>query len=300
VLLKQQALTTPWDPLSEEVDQEIYGATLKREIKNIIKSYTGLFDPLCELIQNALDALDERKRIEKDYVPQLWIEINLRDNYVCVTDNGIGFTETQFRSHLRPNVSFKGGGTRGDKGVGATYLAYGFNFLQVGTKTNEFSYVGDIKGGREWLEDEKNIKPRPTVRPSTPIHGAFGGIDRGATYCLKLTGDYIRPSNLTWSGAVTSDQWETILRVKTPLGGIYLNRPKTETVCILKVVNADGVPDEKTVKNCEYLYPHTVISTCVDLREIIKTQTELTNKLKSVTKLPDRFYKLNGIYSFWS
>ncbi|MGA2789483.1 MAG: ATP-binding protein [Candidatus Bathyarchaeia archaeon] len=297
---KQQSLTTPWDPLSEEVDQEIYGATLKREIKNIIKSYTGWFDPLSELIQNALDAVDERKRIEKDFLPKLWIEINLKDNYVCVTDNGIGFTETQFRSFLRPNVSFKGGGTRGDKGVGVTYLAYGFNSLQLGTKTSDFSYVGDIKGGREWVEDEKNIKPRPTVRASTPIHSAFGGIDRGSTFCLRLTGDYIRPSNLTWSGAETCDQWETILRIKTPLGGTYLDRPKTETVCVLKVVNTGGTYQEKTVKNCEYYYPHTVVSTCVDLRDIIRTQTELTAKGKSVTKLPEHFYKLNGIYSFWS
>jgi hypothetical protein len=139
--------------------------------------------------------------------------------------NGIGFTETQFRSHLRPNVSFKGGGTRGDKGVGATYLAYGFNFLQIGTKTSEFSYVGDIKGGREWVEDEKNIKPRPTVRPSTAIHSAFEGIDQGSTYCLKLTGDYIRPSNLTWSGAVACDQWETVLRI-----GLFLQDPRPSEV----------------------------------------------------------------------
>src|SRR4030067_3316683 len=87
-----------WDPLSTEtgMSEEIVGATLKREIKNIIKSYTGWFDPLSELIQNALDAVDKRKSEEKEYSPKVWIEINLKDNYVCVTDNGPGFKKEEF------------------------------------------------------------------------------------------------------------------------------------------------------------------------------------------------------------
>jgi len=280
--------------------EEIYGATLKREIKNIIKSYTGWFDPLSELIQNALDAVDERTRQEKGYVPRVWIEINLGDDYVCVTDNGIGFSEEQFATFLKPNVSFKGGGTRGDKGVGATYLAYGFNFLQIGTKGPGFSYVGNLEGGRAWVEDAKNVLPRPKVNASRPIHKAFDKIDRGSTFCLKFIGDYIRPSDLTWFGAETSKQWETILRIKTPLGGIYLDREIPKTTCTLCVIDSSGRTQQEEIQRCEYIYPHNAIPTCVDLGEIIEKQRTLTARGRPVSRLPDNLYQLNGIHSCWN
>jgi hypothetical protein len=290
-----------WDPLSSEtgIPAEIVGATLKREIKNIIKSYTGWFDPLSELIQNALDAVDKRKQDEKEYQPQLWVEINLRDNYVCVTDNGIGFKEVEFRNFLKPNVSFKGGGSRGDKGVGATYLAYGFNYLQFGTKTPDFTYIGELSGGREWIEDDRNVIPRPTVKFSRPISKAFEGIDRGSTFCLKFLGKNIRPQNLSWFGATLAEQWATVLRMKTPLGGVYPHGDPPKTSCHLSVVDMAGNLSQKEMKHCTYLYPHEVIPACADLREMIEKQKELADKGKP-TKLPDVFNKLTGIYSFWN
>jgi len=278
---------------------EIIASSLKRTIKNIIKSYTGSFDPFSELIQNALDAVDERRKKAKNYQPKIWIEINLRDNAICVTDNGIGFSREQFRDFLRPNVSFKGGGTRGDKGVGATYLAYGFNFLQMGTKTRDFSYVGEIQGGREWVEDEKSVKTRPTVVHSQPLHAAFQSIDQGSTFCLKLVGEFIRPRSLDWAGADSCNQWKVMLRIKTPLGGIYLDRSRPNTVCELTVVKKNGEAETQTITDCEYVYPHTVIETCVNLREVVKKQLELASKSKSVT-LPDNFKELNGVYAYWN
>ncbi len=289
-----------WDPLSTETGMsiEIVGATLKREIKNIIKSYTGWFDPLSELIQNALDAVDKRKDEERECTPKIWIEINLKDSYVCVTDNGTGFKKNEFFNFLKPNVSFKGGGTRGDKGVGATYLAYGFNFLQFGTKTPGFSYTGLLQGGRDWVEDERNVVSRPKVTPASPLNEAFNELDKGSSFCLKFVGKNIRPQNLSWLGATTADQWEKILKIKTPLGGIYLDRPRSKTICVLKVVDETGNSSQKAIENCEYLYPHTVIPASADLKEMISRQKELAARGKP-TKLQDNFYKLNGLYAFW-
>src|SRR5687768_1766492 len=121
-----------WDPLESNLATEIVSATIKRQIKNILKSYTGWYDPFSELIQNALDAVETRKRRTKsEYNPRIWIRIDLQKNQLSVTDNGIGFAEDQFKSFLAPNVSFKKDNTRGNKGVGATYLAYGFNQVQI-------------------------------------------------------------------------------------------------------------------------------------------------------------------------
>ncbi len=291
-----------WDPLSPATSlaDEIYAATLKREIRNIIKSYTGWFDPVSELIQNALDAVDQRAEQEKDYTPKIWIEVDLGRNQISVTDNGIGFKKEEFLTFLRPSVSYKKPGRRGDKGVGATYLAYGFDFLQIGTKTKDFAWVGNLEGGREWVDDEKRIVVRPTLRQADPIHSVYNEIDRGSTFCLKFTGRNVRPSSLAWFGAATADQWETSLRIKTPLGGIYMDRAVPKTKCIIQVVGEGGKQETKEVSECTYLYPHLVIPTCADLREMIKKQQEAARMGKGDSKLPDRYYGLNGIYSFWS
>lgn len=120
-----------FDPLSVKYNgnEEVVIQSLKREILNILNSYVGWFDPFCEMIQNALDAIDKRKDNE-EFVSQIHILINLRDNMISVTDNGIGFKEAEYLKFLAPNFSFKPNGlARGHKGVGTTYLAYGFNYI---------------------------------------------------------------------------------------------------------------------------------------------------------------------------
>ena len=49
----------------------------KQQIRNILKSYVGYYAPLCELLQNAMDAVDRRKEIlnEKNYEKKIRILI---------------------------------------------------------------------------------------------------------------------------------------------------------------------------------------------------------------------------------
>jgi hypothetical protein len=290
-----------WDPLEASLTSEVFSATIKRQIKNILKSYTGWFDPFAEMIQNSLDAVDNRKRREADHTPRLWIQIDLKENTISITDNGVGFSEDQFKSFLAPNVSFKGQQDRGNKGVGATYLAYGFNFLEIGTKTPDFSFVGTIKGGREWVEDDSGTKIRPKIiQQSQSIHHIFAEIDRGTTFTLKLVGEYIRPRDLKWVGATTAEQWEVVLRTKTPLGGIYWGHECLLSGCQLIVIDETGSRTEKEIVDCQYLYPHQVMSMCKELKDIKKAQQKLISKGKDASVLPASFYRLNGLYNFWT
>ncbi|MCJ7655929.1 MAG: ATP-binding protein, partial [Dehalococcoidia bacterium] len=250
--------------------------------------------------QNALDAIDIRKQKEPQYTPALWINIDLKESTVSVTDNGIGFSQDEFVTFLAPNVSYKKRGDRGNKGVGATYLAYGFNSLQIGTKTPAFSFVGTIEGGREWVEDDASVKARPKIQKSKPIHDAFNAIDQGSTFTLRLVGEFIRPRDLTYLGATNAEQWDAALRIRTPLGGVYFNRECLLRKCVLKVVDEKGQETSKDISLCEYIYPHTVISACKDVGEIRRTQQELLEKGKDASKLPDSFNKLNGLYGYWS
>ncbi len=170
-----------WDPLARvDEDPAVYAAAQKREIKNILKSYTGYFDLFAEMIQNALDAVEKRKEDEEEgYYPQISIHINIQQGEVTVVDNGCAMVLAQFRQFLKPSLSFKDGGlTRGNKGVGATYLAFGFNHLEVATKPGTAEvYAGVLRRGREWLDDTKASVPQPTVEPIPSFESELAKID---------------------------------------------------------------------------------------------------------------------------
>jgi hypothetical protein len=142
----------PWDPLAIEADEpDLVIAAQKREIRNILKSYTGYYDLFSELLQNALDAVEKRvNENDSAYHPAVWIKIDLANESVSVTDNGCAMSTSQFKQFLKPNRSFKDGVTsRGNKGVGATYLAYGFNYLEVGTRQTQQNWAsGALANGR--------------------------------------------------------------------------------------------------------------------------------------------------------
>ena len=150
--------------------------------------------------------------------------------------------ETEFRQFLRPNFSFKDANSnRGNKGVGATYLAYGFNHLEIATKTHGQMYSGVIRKGREWVEDFTGSITRPQVEIIEPTDDNFNAVDRGSSMTIKLEGHSIRPNNLSWVSATTANQWLAILRVHSPLGGIYICEAQSSPVrTIIEVMNADA------------------------------------------------------------
>lgn len=177
-------------------------------------------DPFCEMIQNALDAIDKRKDSE-DFVSQIHILINLRDNMISVTDNGIGFKEADYLKFLTPNFSFKPNGlARGHKGVGTIYLAYGFNYIQIATKTPDFSVVGVMKAAKKWLEDPVPASNPYVVADSNKVVDEFfETIDRGTSMTIKCDG-LSYPKDLSWMGLTSADSWLKVLRVQTGLGQI--------------------------------------------------------------------------------
>src|SRR5215210_775146 len=66
-----------WDPLESSTDQGMILAAQRREIRNILKSYTGYYDLFAELRQNALDALERRQgeQQDADFDLTIWITI---------------------------------------------------------------------------------------------------------------------------------------------------------------------------------------------------------------------------------
>lgn len=297
---------TSWDPLhsSKFAETEIVSAAQKREIRNILKSYVGVYDSFSELIQNAMDAVDRRKDElnEADYKRKISITINLLENSFSITDNGIGFKEKELKSFLAPNISFKDGNkSRGNKGVGATYIAYGFDYLCFGTKGNGHAFVGEIIGGREWVDDNKGIVTRPVVVESVALDLAFSNIDRGSTFKIKYGGSNTRPRDLSWYAATTPEQWLYLLLIKTPLGSIrFLNEKPNYISFSINVVDKSGA--EKILDNQEaaYIFPHLKISASTNLKEVIALQASLIKQGKDSSNLPQKYTKSNAVYDFYS
>ncbi|SDD22248.1 Histidine kinase-, DNA gyrase B-, and HSP90-like ATPase [Cupriavidus sp. YR651] len=291
-----------WDPLDIQgsATSEIVAASKKREIRNILKSYVGFFDPFSELIQNALDAVDLRAATVKsgEYRKKLWIKIDLKENALTVIDNGIGFSEPQFRTFLSPSISFKNSNqTRGNKGVGATYLAYGFNELEIETRSPDFFANTKFVSGREWVEDNDAIVARPTVQVAPGQSVDFLNVDQGTRFTLKFRGN-VRPKNLGWIGASTAEQWKYLLLIKTPLGQIT-RQVESDVVFDLTVVDSNGGVTEISNHPCAYVFPHSAIKACVRISDFTKEQAALSAQGKDASKLPPKFKKLNAVYEYW-
>jgi hypothetical protein len=301
----QDFLAAPeWDPLlSISSDSSTFLEDVKRkEIRNIVRSYTGFYDLFAELVQNSLDAVDQRTQIEdSDYHPALWIHIDIPNQLVSVTDNGVGLSREQLPLFLQPNLTFKHGtDTRGNKGVGATFLAYGFNYIQIATKVPDFEYVGTMIDGRRWVEDRTASVARPVIRASSPDDPTFASIDRGASFTVKLIGENVKPKDLGWIQASTAEQWDAVLRIKTPLGGIYLfNGDRPRVHCNLKVTSYDGSVSEQSITDCQYYYPTDIPGKHRALQELMAFAERASQSGKPPV-WPAEYTKLTSIYGAYT
>ncbi|MEE9314253.1 MAG: hypothetical protein V3V02_06365 [Rhizobiaceae bacterium] len=296
--------TTGWDPLeaADSVDANVLAAAKKREIKNILKSYVSNYDPLSELIQNAMDAVEKRHNTDASVAPKIIVNIDLSENSIEIVDNGCGFEKGEFRAFLAPSISFKSGNeTRGNKGVGVTYIAYGFNDLIIRTKNDYFSYQGIMRRGREWIEDHSGTVSNPRIEPVKTKSFAFDKLDQGTSFKITFSGNHVRPSNLGWYQAKTATQWLYILLLKTPLGAINLPKCLASNIQFdLNVWDKDGEVTMIEGQEAKYKFPHLEIKASQQLRKIVAVQKKAIENGKDPSKAIVKFRNSNGIYESYS
>jgi len=295
---------TPFDPLTfknTKINDAAFVA-LKREINNILSSYVGWYDPFCELIQNALDAVEARAAIEeaagtgKGYVPRISIRVDLDENSLTVSDNGIGLDKEKFEQFLAPNFSFKSGNTRGHKGVGATYVAYGFNYMRVTTKVPGFEASGRIINARSWLGAEAiGANPKVEPDPSKLADDAFDAFDRGVSITVRFDSS-THPRQLSWLQASTAPTWQKILYVKTGLGSIT---PDTSVRITITVV-AKGTSTTVEQVGTKYPWLHDNAAKKASYNILVKAQDDLYAKYGPGRKMPDMYSNLDFIYETWN
>lgn len=218
-----------------------------------------------------------------------------------MVDNGCGFSEAEFKSFLAPSISFKSGGkTRGNKGVGVTYVAYGFNDLTIRTKNKNFSFDGTLARGREWVEDVEGIVPRPKMEKIDSKSELFDTIDQGTSFKLKFSGQKIRPSNLAWYQAQTAEQWLYLLLIKTPLGHINLADLSSSAVEFdLTVVSSEGISTQETNQPARYKYPNAEIAASQKLGTIKDIQQRALDAGKDISSAIQKYKQSNGLYEIY-
>lgn len=299
-----------WNPLeivtmnSDDDYKQLAVSSTKQQIRNILKSYVGYYDPLCELLQNAMDAVDRRKEIldEENYEKKIKIIMNLQENTVYVADNGIGFEERQFRTFLSPNITFKKQGySRGNKGVGTTYIAYGFNKTQIYTKTEQYEKYAYISGGREWINDISNTVEMPCVITIEEKDENFP-YDRGSSFKLFFTSEIgNKIKDFTWLGIDTAESWRFVLLTNTPLGYVHDAVEKHDIFFDLVVVKKNGEVSILEDQNAEYYFPHKFLkSNSQDLEKVIEWQKKEVEKGKNSLNLPQKFQRKLAIYKFFN
>ncbi len=299
-----------FDPLEvilvneNDAHKDLLKTAKKREITNILKCYTGYFDIFSEMLQNSLDAIERVWRKDNSYKPIINIEINMNENSITVSDNGSGMEKDQFEFCVAPNISFKNSeNLRGNKGVGATFLAYGFNNIKIHTKTKNFETRIILTGGRRWVECINEDIERPKFRfLDHPINSFLDGKTHGTIF--KVTLQPGEKPKLTYLLANNAEQWIDILRIRTPLGGIYLSnidensfKPKI----ILSVIDVENNYTETTKDGAEYYYCHEIPNLKVECVSDIDKAIESISGCpeERYFKLADRFKKLNAIYDVW-
>lgn len=278
----------------------------KATIVNILKSYTGFYDLFSEALQNALDATQKKTKLAGEaYQPRIWIDIDLRDRgSVRIADNGIGMNKEEFLLCYRPNVSYKReDNLRGNKGVGATFLAYGYNYISLQTKQSGDQYAAILRGGRQWAEDRTAKIPRPLLEEQVFDIPYLEQESSGTSIEISLTGgEGEKPKDLGWQNATTANQWLDILRIVTPLGGTYLRTPPYKPNVRIHTTDRTGNETIIESEGVEYYYPHEIPGLkAVDLKE-------LRNKLQSIAgdpqtqsqKLPGKYKNLECIFDIWT
>lgn len=277
----------------------------KGTVNNILKSYTGYFDVFSEPIQNALDACEKKLRVEKGYQPRIWIKINIKDKFIQVIDNGWGMDLEQFCYCFTPNVSFKKGeNLRGNKGVGATYIAYGFNYVKLQTKQGKKILSGVIQNCRSWVNDRTNNQPRPKFTESKFDVPELAEEESGTCVEIRLSGmNGEKPKSLTYYGTRNANNWFDVLRIVTPLGGIYLDsESKIKPQVTVTVFDESDNKTERISQNCEFYYPHEIsglkIQSLSDLNKEVKKHkgdpADFKKKIKPEFKNLDCLYDAFG------
>jgi hypothetical protein len=294
----EQEYVEKFNPLSKGPTNPEYQLGYARNgVRSVIDSYHGRIDVFAEAIQNSIDAIERRwsdsdgsrsDESDLDSKPRLRIILNSDQNAIEVIDNGVGIAADKLEDLLEPFVTDKrlsGSPTRGHKGVGTTFLAYGHPRFEIHTKTEQMSEaVGYyMEGGRQWAMSE-NLSAPPDYFRVKSTHPGLSAFASG-TYIKINLDQHTNLKSLTGVIHNTPIMWASILSSTTAAGNVAVgvqekDRPVWTREIKITIEHWDGAESAKF----SFTFPHSSVP---------KTAAkELQDLQNTITASPKREFEL--------
>jgi hypothetical protein len=297
------ALANSFNPLdyikTSDKGEEYYAELMRNNIGEIIGSYHHQFDHLYECIQNAVDACEKaywhyQDQKRSDYVPEINISLDLDRSKFAVLDNGVGMSRESVQKYFfTPYGTLKKSGgsnrQRGEKGVGATFLSYGVNYIKLSTKdiVNGEIASGELVKGLTWARGEIDLLPMPLVVPVDPEkliqdapHGTMIILNFGENTNIGDPKDH----------GNTLDQWEVIFRIHTAIGFIDLdnNDPFLKSLQVSLSLTYERNESKKYIET-GYYFPHMLTKAQVQLSKLQRKKGQLLESQRDMDIMWDAF-----------
>lgn len=139
--------------------------SIRKEINNIINSYNNSWDMLCELFQNAFDAIVRYNKKYKSRKHKIEFEINVAKRTIVVKDTGVGIQASKVKEIVAPNGTDKDDemDSIGEKGVGLTYTIFSCNRFEIETQNENSYFKGEITNASSWRNKLTEDIPELTI-----------------------------------------------------------------------------------------------------------------------------------------
>lgn len=257
---------------------------LRREIQNIIDSYSHPWDIISELIQNSVDAIRQYEKLYGDTYPkkhEIEIMIDASKRFISIRDTGIGFPSNSFSELLAPHGTDKDGDpyTIGEKGVGLTYTIFMCNRYEISTCSTTAKIEGFIENAASWRRGASVNIPKFTIIEWT--EDSF--IPKDTYTLIKLFDVEQKYTDEDDLFQQSPSIIEFILRTKTAIGWVK-NQFGGEALPVqitLIIVDSSGQKTSNQI-NPEYLFPHQVLDNgTVDLENFKRLAANLDDRQKS-------------------
>lgn len=255
---------------------------IRKSIRDIDDSYNNDWDILAELLQNAVDAVNQSERDGK-----ISLEVNSRNKTISISDNGIGIDKDVLPEILKPFSSRKDEdeSTIGEKGVGLTFVIFQSNYFEIQTKSESGSAVGILEGSRSWksLTDESQLDLilKQSDEPFT-----------GTRIVLKKLGDL---PIFNWS----FEQLKFVVRTKTAIGNTISLFEKVNKIDV-EITHIDsGGATQKTNLSFKYFLLSELVKpiSIITIEDFIKyaSNSEITDRQKRL-KLQNKVITDSGTF----
>ncbi len=146
---------------------------IRHQIRGILDSYSHEWDPLSELLQNAIDAIRE-KNSGKGHISLL---VDASTRRIRVRDNGVGIDPTQITRLMRPFGTNKSSKPRqiGEKGVGLKFVMFSSSKMRISTKSAAGACTATVLEAASWLNSDSSSPLLLTISPDEAECGCGNG-----------------------------------------------------------------------------------------------------------------------------